>query len=95
MEIERKFLLKELPNLAEFEFHKIEQAYLCTGPVVRVRREDEKYYMTYKGGGMMSRVEYNLPLSALGHFRRRTVRTDRHRLHPGLRHPAPDQLRPW
>ena len=31
-------------------------------PVVRVRREDENYYMTYKGGGMMAREEYNLPL---------------------------------
>ena len=63
MEIERKYLLKELPELAAYEFHKIEQAYLCTAPVVRVRREDENYYMTYKGSGMMSREEYNLPLT--------------------------------
>lgn len=63
MEIERKYLLKELPELDQYEFHKIEQAYLCTNPVVRVRREDENYYMTYKGGGMMSREEYNLPLT--------------------------------
>lgn len=63
MEIERKYLLKKLPELGNYEFHKIEQAYLCTGPVVRVRREDEVYYMTYKGGGMMSREEYNLPLN--------------------------------
>ena len=63
MEIERKYLLKELPDLGNFEHHKIEQAYLCTGPVVRVRREDEIYYMTYKGSGMMSREEYNLPLT--------------------------------
>ena len=64
MEIERKYLLKELPELKKFEFHKIEQAYLCTGPVVRVRREDDSYYMTYKGGGMLAREEYNLPLTA-------------------------------
>lgn len=63
MEIERKYLLKELPDLGDFEHHKIEQAYLCTGPVVRVRREDENYYMTYKGSGMMSREEYNLALT--------------------------------
>ena len=63
MEIERKYLLKELPDLENYESHKIEQAYLCTGPVVRVRREDEQYYMTYKGGGMMAREEYNLPLT--------------------------------
>ena len=63
MEIEKKYLLKEVPELEKFEHHKIEQAYLCTGPVVRVRREDENYYMTYKGSGMMSREEYNLPLT--------------------------------
>ena len=63
MEIERKYLLKELPDLKNYESHKIEQAYLCTSPVVRVRREDEAYYMTYKGGGMMAREEYNLPLN--------------------------------
>ena len=63
MEIERKYLLKELPDLSKYEFHKIEQAYLCTNPVVRVRREDDTYYMTYKGGGMMAREEYNLPLN--------------------------------
>lgn len=63
MEIERKYLLKELPKLETYENHKIEQAYLCTSPVVRVRREDEAYYMTYKGGGLMAREEYNLPLN--------------------------------
>ncbi len=64
MEIEKKFLLKRVPKLAEYESHKIEQAYLCTAPVVRVRQEDQNYYMTYKGSGMMSREEYNLPLTA-------------------------------
>ena len=63
MEIERKYLLKQLPDLKSYAFHKIEQAYLCTSPVVRVRREDEEFYMTYKGMGMMSREEYNLPLT--------------------------------
>ena len=65
MEIERKFLIKELPaGLAEYPHHLIEQAYLCRRPTVRVRREDESYYMTYKGDGMMVREEYNLALNA-------------------------------
>jgi len=64
MEIEKKYLLKELPNLSDYRYHKIEQAYLCTNPVIRVRREDENYYMTYKGSGMLAREEYNLPLNA-------------------------------
>lgn len=63
MEIEKKYLLKEVPDFSGYAFHKIEQAYLCTNPVVRIRREDENYYMTYKGSGMMSREEYNLPLN--------------------------------
>ena len=63
MEIEKKYLLKNLPDFAACQFHKIEQAYLCTDPVVRVRREDQTYYMTYKGRGMLVREEYNLPLN--------------------------------
>lgn len=63
MEIERKYTLKELPaDLESYTCHIIEQAYLNTSPVVRVRRQDDTYYMTYKGGGMMAREEYNLPL---------------------------------
>ena len=39
MEIERKFLIDKLPeNLDDYSFHIIEQAYLNTNPVVRVRR---------------------------------------------------------
>lgn len=65
MEIEKKYLVSKLPdNLCEFKFHFIEQGYLCTEPVVRVRRQDDDYYLTYKGAGLMSREEYNLPLNA-------------------------------
>lgn len=65
MEIERKFLIKQLPgNLEKYPFHLIEQGYLNISPVVRVRRQDDEYFLTYKGSGMMSREEYNLPLDA-------------------------------
>ncbi len=67
MEIERKYLIEDpgkLPqNYQDFPFHEIEQAYLCTNPVVRIRREDEQYYLTYKGKGLLAREEYNLPLT--------------------------------
>ena len=66
MEIERKFLIEKakLPeNLEEFARHEIEQGYLCTEPVVRIRREDESYYLTYKSRGLLAREEYNLPLN--------------------------------
>lgn len=65
MEIERKFLISQLPeNLESYPCHQIEQGYLCTDPVVRIRRQDDAYYLTYKSGGMMIREEYNLPLTA-------------------------------
>ena len=63
MEIERKFLTGTIPDLTEYKYHEISQAYLCTSPVVRIRKEDDNYYMTYKSKGMMAREEYNLPLT--------------------------------
>ena len=65
MEIERKYLIKTLPqNLEQYPCKQIEQGYLCTDPVVRIRRSDDKYTLTYKGRGLMVREEYNLPLNA-------------------------------
>ena len=64
MEIERKYLIDSLPeHLDDFPNKELEQAYLCTNPVVRVRREGEEYVLTYKSGGLMMREEYNLPLN--------------------------------
>ena len=63
-EIERKFLVKTIPeNLSAFTCHSMTQGYLNTSPVVRVRKEDDTYYLTYKGSGLLSRTEYNLPLN--------------------------------
>lgn len=63
MEIERKFTLKRLPeHLESFPCRIIEQAYLNTSPVVRVRKDNDSYYLTYKGEGLMAREEYNLAL---------------------------------
>ena len=66
MEIERKFLISKenLPeNLGSYPHHKLEQGYLSTAPVVRIRKEDDNYYLTYKSKGLMTREEYNLPLT--------------------------------
>lgn len=64
MEIERKYLVKSLPsNLGSFSFHLIEQGYLSTAPVVRVRKDEDEFYLTYKSKGLMVREEYNLPLT--------------------------------
>lgn len=68
MEIERKFIIKDgaFP-FRDYPFKELEQGYLNTAPVVRVRKEDDTYYLTYKGGGMMAREEYNLPLNKEGY----------------------------
>lgn len=66
MEIERKYLVnpKMLPFLPEHFSHRhIEQGYLCTEPVVRIRQDDDAYILTYKSKGLMVREEYNLPLT--------------------------------
>ena len=64
MEIEKKYLVSELPdNLPQYKCRKIEQGYLSTSPVVRVRMDNDKYYLTYKGKGLLAREEYNLPLT--------------------------------
>lgn len=69
MEIERKYYIETAPeDLEQYPFHLIEQAYLCTNPVVRVRREDNSFYMTYKSKGLLSREEYNLPLTEEAYF---------------------------
>ena len=68
MEIERKFLVKEMPDLMQYSFHCMEQGYLNTDPVVRVRKEDDTYYLTYKGKGLLAREEYNLPLNETGYY---------------------------
>ena len=65
MEIERKFLVKSLPeHLDQYETKQIAQGYLNYAPVVRIRRSNDHYYLTYKGSGLMAREEYNLPLTA-------------------------------
>lgn len=64
MEIERKYLVKSLPdNLDSYPFRILEQGYLSTHPVVRIRKDNDTYELTYKSGGMMVRQEYNLPLT--------------------------------
>ena len=63
MEIERKYLVAKLPDqLKTYPCRLLEQGYLNTNPVVRIRRDNEKYELTYKSAGLMSRQEYNLPL---------------------------------
>lgn len=62
MEIELKFLCAAPVDIETWPHTEIEQAYLCDSPVVRVRRDGDRYFLTYKSSGLMAREEYNLPL---------------------------------
>lgn len=84
MEIERKFTIKQLPEqLEQYEKKELEQGYLCTGPVVRIRKSNEDYILTYKskqgivlpeGATARSCEEVELPLTkeAYEHLREKT-----------------------
>ena len=53
MEIERKFLIKSLPdNLESYSCDTLIQAYISTEPVIRVRQKNEDY------GFCMAEVEF-------------------------------------
>lgn len=64
MEIERKFLIRQVPeHLNAYTSVQIEQGYLNTSPVLRIRQKDDSYIFTYKSDGLMSREEIEVPLT--------------------------------
>lgn len=66
-EIERKFLVRKLPdNLESFAHRPIEQGYLAIGSggvQVRLRRAGEKHSLTYKRDDRIGRVEREVELT--------------------------------
>lgn len=67
LEIERKFLVREMPRpLAKFPHAKIEQGYLTIGrdrSHVRVRRKGRVCTLTFKRGGPRAREEREVRLN--------------------------------
>lgn len=64
MEIERKFLVSAIPeDIESYPHSEIEQAYLNEQPVLRIRRRDDAFILTYKSKGMMVRQEHEFPLT--------------------------------
>ena len=48
MEIEKKFLVRKLPeNLTQYSVKHMEQGYLCTDPVLRIRKSNDRYPCTF------------------------------------------------
>lgn len=82
MEIEKKFLIRRLPvELEQYTVKHIEQGYLCKDPVVRIRRSDERYILTYKSrigleepeeAGVRISREVEVPLNRQGYEHLRT-----------------------
>ncbi len=63
-EIERKFLIKNLPeNLENFTHYEIRQGYISTDPTIRLRQQDDNYILTVKSAGLMKKEEYELNLT--------------------------------
>lgn len=64
MEIEKKYLIKNLPpDLNGFNFKQIEQAYISFEPVIRIRKSDNEFYLTVKGKGHLAREEFEIKIS--------------------------------
>ncbi len=63
MEIERKFLVQNLPDLAHYPHKKLIQGYISIDPVIRIRQMEEDYFLTVKSQGHMIREEFELPIT--------------------------------
>ena len=64
MEIERKFLTKEVPfSLADFPARKISQCYISMSPTIRLRQWDDSYILTVKGKGLLAKEEFELEIT--------------------------------
>ncbi|MBE5932257.1 MAG: CYTH domain-containing protein [Lachnospiraceae bacterium] len=76
MEIERKFLINiDAFDLSKHDYVEIQQAYISTSPVIRVRKKAsffakgnentvQEYILTVKSKGMLSRQEFELELTS-------------------------------
>jgi adenylate cyclase len=82
MEVERKFLVSEPPDLSAADADEIEQGYLAIGSdgEVRLRRKGEKLFITAKRGSGISRDEAEVELDGEA-FERLWPLTERRRLH--------------
>lgn len=70
MEIEKKFMVKQRPEkLESYPKKEIEQGYLASNPIVRIRKSNDEYILTYKarlnekGAEVIVNKEIELPLT--------------------------------
>jgi adenylate cyclase len=89
MEVERKFLVPEPPDLSGADANEIEQGYLAVGTdgEVRLRRKGDSLLLTAKRGAGLSREEAEVELDR-GAFERLWPLTEGRRIHK-RRHVVP------
>lgn len=66
MEIERKFLVADLPDLSAAQNALVRQGYLTSpddSTELRLRQKNDKFYLTLKGKGALARVEREAEIS--------------------------------
>lgn len=69
MEIEKKYKIKSLPpNLDAYTFLEIEQGYLCTEPVLRIRKMNGEYILTYKSKTSLPESQHHTKISNEAEF---------------------------
>lgn len=61
MEIEKKYLVKSIPfDHTKYPCKVLEQGYISVEPVIRIRRSDDRYILTVKSKGLLTRQEFEL-----------------------------------
>jgi len=64
MEIEKKYLVDiSALHLSDYPKKELTQGYVLRDPVIRARKDNDEYYLTVKGKGLLAREELNLELS--------------------------------
>lgn len=64
MEIEKKYLIElSSKEISKYPHINIEQGYISTKPVIRIRKKDDTYILTYKSSGLMIREEIEEKIS--------------------------------
>ena len=64
MEIEKKFLTKEIPfSLEQYHCAMISQYYISFSPTIRIRQSNTDYFLTVKGEGHLAREEFEMSIT--------------------------------
>lgn len=70
MEIERKFLMKEVTiALEDMAYKELEQAYISFFPTIRIRKSADAFFLTVKGKGHLAREEFEMQIEEEAYLR--------------------------